>query len=895
MNSNEIRTKWITFFVGKNHLKLEPVNLIPVNDDSLLWINSGVATLKPYFEGKKTPPSKRMVNFQKSIRTNDIENVGQTSRHHTFFEMLGNFSIGDYFKQEAIEMAWEFLTFEKWLNIDKKLIYITYFSKDEETKKIWLKLGINPEHLIPMGESTNFWEVGKGPCGPSTEIFVDRGSKFSSKGKELISKDIENDRFIEIWNIVFSEFNCVTKSERNPLPKKNIDTGAGLERIASILQKTTTNFETDLFFPIIKTIEKFTDKKYNENYYFDINNSENNNKSFQIIADHMRTIVFAIGDGQVPHNQGRGYVIKRLIRRMVVESKESLNIKINKDFIEQIVNSVIVIMEIHYPELRKESLLIKKIVFEEAEKFLVILTKAEKEIKKFKKLDSEKAFLLFESHGIPLSLIKSISKKLGHELNEKDFNKKMIEHQNLARENQKKTLAIETQDENIILYDSLSDEFIGYDKESISTEIIATVCGNKENIELKKEGVIILKRTPFYATSGGQVNDFGIIATSDGKNKFQVTNVIKHANDLHIHQGIVIEGKFNKGDKVEAKIDKNKRQRTNINHSSTHIAFYHLEKILNSDLPQMGAFYDDNKFRFDFKYSGKFDLVNTKEKLEIEVNKTIKQNLIQRTDISTLEIAKNNGAKFIEGETYGDIVRVVRFGKDIIDLCGGTHVKNTKEIKEVVITKMEIKGSNVYRVDGLTSKEEINKWTKNELSKIRNEFNLLIEKYKKIEQENNALDKIIKKFDEETKPKNSWILFKEFQSTLKTFELKQNDIKVTNIIKQTNLKSSITKIADTEIFRVKVEDIDMKIMKHIFAQIINNIENKILVLESKDGENINFIIGVSKTSEINLRKNFEIVQKEFFVKGGGGPKMLQGNVKNKVVEEFLLKFLKGIK
>lgn len=693
LKSMEIRNLWLNFFKEKKHFIISPSSLIPINDDSLLWINSGVATLKNFFEGLEKPPSKRLANIQKVIRTNDIENVGKTSRHHTMFEMLGNFSIGDYFKDTAIEYAYEFLTSKKWLELSLENLFFTVFYKDDETYKKWIKLGIPKNKIFKMKERTNFWDMGKGPSGPSTEIFYDRGEKFDSrKAKELIEKNIENDRYVEIWNIVFSEFNNDGNNNYQELPQKNIDTGAGLERIANILQETPTNFETDLFKPIIQEIQKFTLKKYLWNYVpsklFETDiNQFNINSKFKAIADFTRCVVFAIGDGALPSSNGRGYVLRRLIRKAHIYANE---LNIEEPFLYKLVSIIIKLMNNFYAELKEKTILISNIIKNEEKQFLKTIKNSIKEFEKFVKLNSltpKNVFKLYETYGLPLEIIYDLAIQKEIKIDKTKVNNLMKNFQIKSKNSRKD---IDAMSEQIELFNDLQEtKFTGYNS-MLEHSIVVGV--NKD--------LIVLDKTPFYATSGGQECDNGTI------NNFQVNSVKKNANNVIIHK--IENHNLKLYDKVVAKVNETRRKGLTIHHSATHLLFSALEKTWNTSVPQVGSKVEQEFLRFDFAYQKEIDGIDIK-KAEKIANDWI--HLSTKTEIieTTFENAKKIGATYLEGTKYGKIVRVVKLNDEVIDLCGGTHVKNTKEIERILIFNFTKKGSGIYRIEAVAGNYNVNK------------------------------------------------------------------------------------------------------------------------------------------------------------------------------------------
>ena len=524
MTGSEIRNTWLKFFEKKGH-HIEPgSSLIPKNDPTLLWINAGVAALKKYFDGSEVPPSRRITNAQKSIRTNDIENVGKTDRHHTFFEMLGNFSIGDYFRNEVIPWAYELLTSEEYFGFDVDKLYITYFPTDLDTKKAWMSAGIKEDHLIPL--EGNFWEIGEGPCGPDTEIYFDRGEKYDPKhiGIDLLKNDMENDRYIEIWNIVFSQFNAVSgkkRSEYKELPSKNIDTGSGLERLACVMQETESNFETDLFWPIIEEVEKLSSHKYNEN-----------KMAFRVIADHIRAVTFAISDGEVFSNEGRGYVLRRLIRRAERFGKV---LGINKPFLYQLVDIVVNIMKDFYPYLLDKKEYVKKLIIAEEEKFIKTLSNGEsllhELIKDKKELSGKDMFKLYDTYGFPKELTLEICEENGVKVDINEFNEEMKKQKERARAARGDIQSMNKQSIDLMNFKEASK--FNYEVLSLESEVIGLFKDGVKVDVLNGEGDVIVKETPFYAESGGQIADIGVIKGKDVEAK--VTGVNKAPNKQHLH------------------------------------------------------------------------------------------------------------------------------------------------------------------------------------------------------------------------------------------------------------------------------------------------------------------------------------------------------------------------
>lgn len=725
LTSSQIRQLWLDFFKSKQHYIVPSSSLIPIDDNSLLFINSGVATLKNYFSGKELPPSKRMTNSQKAIRTGDIDNIGITARHHTMFEMLGNFSIGDYFKKEAIEWAYELLTspYPHGFGIPKEKLYVTLFEGDDkigfdqEAYDTWTHKGILKDHVFPLGRKGNFWDMGQGPCGPCTEIFYDRGEKYSSlTAKQGIGEDIENDRYIEIWNIVFSMYNNDGKGNYSLLPQKNIDTGAGLERIVSVLQDTPTNFETDLFKPIIEQIQHLTSKKYVFDYIpgkLD-HIQEDIQRRFKAIADFSRTITFAIADGVVPSNTGRGYVIRRLLRRAITLAK---GLDIDKPFISTLVPTIAKVMGDFYPNLiTNQKLTIDKIIFEEENFFKTLNTGIrlfEQEANKHnKEIPANIAFRLFETYGLPLEYILELSKKYHKVVNVEEFNKLFEQFQQLSSSNANFGAGMEVQAEKI---NAPATKFIGYDHLECKTHL-------QYFNRLEDKTIFISEQTPFYATKGGQEHDNGFVEIKDNNGMlhvFEVVDVTVNAENQILHTvndsrfGTLITAllKTHNGDinklNIELRVEPTRRNGLMKHHSTVHLFFAALEKIFKQSVPQVGSKVEQDYFRMDIALH-----VKPTEEVLLQarqmVHEWIKQDVKCKILNVTQKEAKEMGATFLDGTKYPEIVRVVIFENGVdTSLCGGTHVKSAKEIEEIDILPIESKGSGIYRITGFVGKENI--------------------------------------------------------------------------------------------------------------------------------------------------------------------------------------------
>ncbi|WP_155969901.1 alanine--tRNA ligase [Streptococcus ruminantium] len=702
LSSAQIRQMWLDFWKSKGHSVEPSANLVPVNDPTLLWINSGVATLKKYFDGSVIPENPRITNAQKSIRTNDIENVGKTARHHTMFEMLGNFSIGDYFRNEAIEWGFELLTSPEWFAFPKDKLYMTYYPDDKDSYNRWIALGVDPSHLIPLED--NFWEIGAGPSGPDTEIFFDRGTDFDPEniGIRLLEEDIENDRYIEIWNIVLSQFNAdpaLPRSEYQELPNKNIDTGAGLERLAAIFQGAKTNFETDLFLPIIREVEKISGKIYDP---------DGDNMSFKVIADHIRALSFAIGDGALPGNEGRGYVLRRLLRRA---SMHGQRLGITEPFLYKLVETVGHIMESYYPEVLEKREFIEKIVKSEEESFArtihtgsqfaeQLMDKLATEGKTI--IDGRDIFKLYDTYGFQVELTEELAENRGMTLDIPGFEAAMKEQQDRARASVVKGGSMGMQNETLA---GITEESVFvYEADQLEASLSVLVADNARVDSLSSgEALLVFDKTPFYAEMGGQVADHGVILDEAGNILAEITDVQKAPNGQPLHTAQIL-AELVVGNRYTVAIDKQRRHRIMKNHTATHLLHAALHKIIGEHATQAGSLNDQELLRFDFTH---FEAVTPEElrRIEEEVNEQIWQALPVITVETDLATAKEMGAMALFGEKYGKKVRVVTIGDYSVELCGGTHVGNTAEIGIFKILKEEGIGSGTRRIVAVTSRE----------------------------------------------------------------------------------------------------------------------------------------------------------------------------------------------
>ncbi|MGU7860258.1 alanine--tRNA ligase [Streptococcus suis] len=702
LSSAQIRQMWLDFWKSKGHSVEPSANLVPVNDPTLLWINSGVATLKKYFDGSVIPDNPRITNAQKSIRTNDIENVGKTARHHTMFEMLGNFSIGDYFRDEAIEWGFELLTSPEWFAFPKDKLYMTYYPDDVDSYNCWIALGVEPSHLIPLED--NFWEIGAGPSGPDTEIFFDRGTDFDPEniGIRLLEEDIENDRYIEIWNIVLSQFNAdpaVPRSEYKELPNKNIDTGAGLERLAAIFQGAKTNFETDLFLPIIREVEKISGKTYDQ---------DGDNMSFKVIADHIRALSFAIGDGALPGNEGRGYVLRRLLRRA---SMHGQRLGITEPFLYKLVETVGDIMESYYPEVLEKRAFIEKIVKSEEESFARTIHTgsqfAEQLMDKLaaegkSEIDGRDIFKLYDTYGFQVELTEELAEHRGMTLDIAGFEAAMKEQQDRARASVVKGGSMGMQNETLAAITEESTFVYGQTALEASLSVIVADNARTEAVS-EGQALLVFDQTPFYAEMGGQVADHGFVKNAAGDIVATVIDVQKAPNGQPLHT-VELSASISVGQTYTLEIETKRRKGVEKNHTATHLLHAALHNIIGEHATQAGSLNEQDFLRFDFTH---FEAVTAEElrRIEEEVNEQIWNAIPVVTVETDIDTAKEMGAMALFGEKYGKEVRVVTIGDYSVELCGGTHVSNTAEIGIFKILKEEGIGSGTRRIIAVTGRE----------------------------------------------------------------------------------------------------------------------------------------------------------------------------------------------
>ncbi len=865
LSSTEIRNIWLNFFKSKGHTVIESASLIPENDDSLFFVNAGVTPLKKYFDGTIVPDNKRLTSIQKCIRTNDIENVGVTKRHQTFFEMMGNFSIGDYFKEEALEFAYELLTSVDYFDIPKELLYVTIYMTDEVAYNKWVSLGLDPSHVVRL--PGNFWEIGSGPCGPDSEIFFDRGEKYDHDGTALekFKNDEEQERFVEIWNNVFSQYNSepgVDRSLYKELPHKNIDTGAGLERWCCIFQGVDSNFDTDLFVPIIKRIESISGRKYNGEV------------SFKVIADHIRAITMALSDGAVFENSNRGYVLRRLLRRSVRMGRK---IGINEPFMYKLVDDVVEIMKQSYPKLLETKGFVKTLILDEENLFNDTLRAGEKKLielineSKDGTISGYDAFKLYDTYGFPFELTVEYLTDENMTVDEEEFNKYMEEAKKVAKESRKQEANMNIQNEELLSF--VAPSVFSYDDfELDNCKVIGIFKDGKFVNEISDYGYVIFDRTCFYAESGGQVSDIGAIKNENLKAK--VLDVKKAPNGQHLHKVEIIEGTLKVDDFCIMKIMDERRKKIRVNHSMVHIIQKALQDNLSSSIKQAGSYVDDERMRFDFTFSGKIfdeDVI----KIESKVNEIIKEHLKAEIFNMSLEEAKRIGAMALFSDKYKDIVRVVKIGSSI-ELCGGTHIESTDEIKQFAILKVESKGSNLYRLEGCTN-EMVPVLISEAVARYVEEIKKLLEKsnsiLKSAEKDNISLSFDVV-FDQKGLNSYQDIVYNKnqleyIQTEVRNLEKKYNEEKSKKInydlSKYLNEKTKINEI-DTII--MKLSNMDINTLKDICDKLINNMKKGIVFFANVRDKNVNFVCKCS--SGINISAGLLVKTASIMANGNGG-------------------------
>ncbi|PDY49230.1 alanine--tRNA ligase [Bacillus pseudomycoides] len=864
----QIRQMFLDFFEEKGHAIEPSASLVPHEDPSLLWINSGVATLKKYFDGRVIPQNPRITNAQKSIRTNDIENVGKTARHHTFFEMLGNFSIGDYFKEEAITWAWEFLTSDKWIGFDKELLSVTIHPEDEEAFTIWNeKMGVPKERIIRLEE--NFWDIGEGPSGPNTEIFYDRGEAY---GNDFSDPELypggENERYLEVWNLVFSQFNHNPDGSYTPLPKKNIDTGMGLERMTSIVQDVPTNFDTDLFMPMIGATESISGGKYR-------GGDVEKDMAFKVIADHIRTVTFAVGDGALPSNEGRGYVLRRLLRRAVRYAKK---LNINRPFMFELVPVVGEVMKDFYPEVLEKKDFIAKVVKNEEERFhetlhdgeailAEVIAKAKEE--KTTVISGVDAFRLYDTYGFPIELTEEYAEEAGMTVDQAGFEAEMEKQRERARAARQDVDSMQVQG-GVLGEVKVASEFVGYGTVATESNVVALVKNGEytDSLQAGEEGQLMLDVTPFYAESGGQIADRGYLL-ADGV-KVLVKDVQKAPNGQNLHKIVVEEGTLTKEAAVKAIIDTKNRSSVVKNHTATHILHQALKDVLGAHVNQAGSLVTSERLRFDFSHFGQVQ-ADELEKIERIVNEKIWESIDVAISQKAIEEAKEMGAMALFGEKYGDVVRVVQVGDYSLELCGGCHVDNTASIGIFKIVAESGIGAGTRRIEAVTGKSA----------------------YELMNDQVGLLKEVAGKM--KTNPKDILTRVDGLFAEVKQLQKENESLaaKLSNI-EAGNLTDSVMTVDGVNVLAAKVNVADMNNLRTMMDDLKNKLESAVVVLVSVNEDKVNILAGVTKDL-INQGYHAGKLVKEVASRcgggGGGRPDMAQAGGKNPAQVDDALAFV----
>ena len=853
---NQLRKMFLEFFESKGHLKMNSFSLVPHNDNSLLLINSGMAPLKPYFTGQEIPPRRRVTTCQKCIRTGDIENIGKTARHGTFFEMLGNFSFGDYFKTEAIHWSWEFLT--EVVGLDKDRLYPSIYENDDEAFDIWNKeMGISAERIFRFGKEDNFWEHGAGPCGPCSEIYYDRGEKYGC-GKPGCTVGCDCDRYMEIWNNVFTQFDNDGNGNYEELKQKNIDTGMGLERLASVVQDVDSIFDVDTIFDLRNKVCEMANVEYQKEYKTDV--------SIRIITDHIRSATFMISDGIMPSNEGRGYVLRRLIRRA---ARHGRLLGIDGKFLATLSETVINGSKDGYPELDEKKDMIFKVLTEEENKFnktidqgLNILSDMQKEMEanNSKELSGENAFKLYDTYGFPLDLTKEILEEKGFTVDEESFAAAMQKQKETARNSRAKTNYMGA---DVTVYESIdpaiTSEFVGYDNLVYDSKITVLTTDTEltEALADGDTGTIIVDKTPFYATMGGQEADKGIIVTDTAE--FVVKDTIKLLGGKIGHVGQVTKGMFKVGDTVTLKVDEENRNATAKNHSATHLLQKALRIVLGTHVEQAGSLVNADHLRFDFTH---FQALTSEELKQIEeiVNEKIAEQLPVETKIMSIEEAKKTGAMALFGEKYGDSVRVVNMSEFSKEFCGGTHVKNTGNIMLFKIISESGVAAGVRRIDALTGQAVLDYYANIE--------NMLYEAARTAKSEPAKLNAKIESLLEEIK-----VLHSENES-LKS-KLANNSLG--------DVMSNVKEIKGFNVLATKVDGVDMNGLRNLGDNLKEKLTNGVIVLASSQEDKVNLIVMATDDAVKNGAHAGNIIKSIAPLVGGGGggrPNMAQAGGKN---------------
>ena len=854
---NELRKMYLEFFESKDHLAMPSFSLVPQNDKSLLLINAGMAPLKPYFTGQEIPPRNRVTTCQKCIRTGDIENVGKTARHGTFFEMLGNFSFGDYFKHEAIAWSWEFLT--KVLEIPEERLYPSVYQEDDEAFEIWNKeIGIAPERIFRFGKEDNFWEHGAGPCGPCSEIYFDRGEKYGC-GEPGCTVGCECDRYIEIWNNVFTQFENDGNGNYTELANKNIDTGMGLERLATVMQDVDSIFDVDTIKAIRDRVCAFANVTYGEVYKNDV--------SIRVITDHIRSVTFMMSDGITPSNEGRGYVLRRLLRRA---ARHGRLLGIQGEFLAELSKTVIAESHTGYPELaEKKELILKQITVEEQnfnrtiDQGLSILNDMMVDLEKNgnKVLSGEDTFRLYDTYGFPMDLTIEILEEKGFSVDEEGFHKAMDNQRETARAARETTNYMGA---DVTIYQSIDasveSKFVGYDRlvHDSKVTVLTTNDAIVDELVAGQEGTILVEETPMYATMGGQVADNGVITTEAGA-KFQVDDVIKLQGTKVGHVGKMLEGTIKKGEMVKLTVDADRRNLTANNHSATHLAQKALKVVLGNHVEQKGSLVDKDKLRFDFTH---FSPMSPEEIAQVEelVNQQIQAGLTVDTQEMSIDDAKKTGAMALFGEKYGEVVRVVKMGDFSIELCGGTHVDNTKNISAFKIVSEGGVAAGVRRIEALTG-------------------SALLSYYAKMEEELHNTAKLVKSAPLEVSDKVS-----SLQEELKNLQ-KENEKLKAKLAREAagDVTSEAEEVNGIKILAKQLTDVDMNGMRDLGDDTKNKLGEAFLLFACEANGKVNLIAMATEGAMKKGAHAGNLIKEVAAIVGGGGggrPNMAQAGGKN---------------
>ena len=836
---NDIREKYLSFFESKGHLRLPSFSLVPNNDKSLLLINSGMAPMKKYFTGEVTPPRSRVTTCQKCIRTPDIEQVGKTARHGTFFEMLGNFSFGDYFKKEATAWAWEFCTKVLEMPVDK--LYVTIYENDDEAFEIWTKQnGVDPSHIVRLGKEDNFWEHGSGPCGPCSEIYFDRGEKYGC-GSPDCGPGCECDRFTEFWNNVFSQFNNDGNGNYTELAQKNIDTGMGLERLACIMQGVDNIFEVDTVQNTMKKISEISGVKYHDDAKNDV--------SLRVITDHVRSSTFMIGDGVIPSNNGRGYVLRRLIRRAC---RHGRLLGVNEPFLYKVCETVLEDNKVAYPELQDKAELIKKVILSEEESFGKTIDAGLARLDEYIEntegtvFSGEDAFKLNDTFGFPLDLTKDVLEERGMTVDEEKFNELLANQKATARAPRKDAGADAWKNTSVKI-DAEKTVFTGYTDFTAEAKVLALVNADGELVDMLgagEKGSVVLDKTPFYATSGGQVADTGVI-TADGV-EFDVEDTSKNADGIYIHSGTVKEGVVSVGNTVNAQIDADRRKSIMRNHTAAHLLQAALREVLGTHVEQAGQLVNDKEVRFDFTH---FNPLTTEElgRVEAIVNKEILACAPVSMQEMPIEEAKKMGAMMLFGEKYGNIVRVVKAGDASTEFCGGTHVASTGELGLFKIVSEASVAAGVRRIVALTGTGVLN---------YLNECEDTVK----------FASATFKSADNEVKDRITAIVA---ENKAKDKEIQNLNAEMTKL-KSADMFSSAVDVDGLELYTAKVEGTTPDALRSMGDDVKTKGDNVVAVLAGVNGDKANFVAVCGKVAIAKGVKAGDLVKEVAKIANGGG-------------------------